>query len=565
MEKRKLLIFAILLALLTSFISFSQFLSPSQEEVGETEKDFSSDRALNFLKEVAKEPHPIGSSANKKVRDYIVKHFQDLDIPVEIQSKPVKEIRDEEYAKEIGAKNVENIIAKIQGTSSDDNAILLTAHYDSEIETPGASDDGYGVVTIMEAARALKQLPAPKNTIYFVLTDGEEQGLLGASALQDRADILDEVRVMLNFEARGNTGVPIMFETSSNDLKLAQFYKETVPYPVAYSFASEMYKKMPNDTDFTELKITKKLGYNFANMGGLEAYHAAIDRVENSDEETIRHFGDYALPLVKRFMMMDEKEFQALEDSKGNAIYFPIMKKVLVVYSEKLVIPLMVVLLILTVAIFFFSFNKQVTQIKGLIFSLIASFGSLVSIFIFYFLLIRLLTIVFNVGIDEDGIVMFGTYDSLILTLLVILAIMLSFFLAKWVSKKSRTLNFAISTQVLWIVLAVISSLTFKGISYAFTIPAIISLLLILPIIVKAKWAKGMYHYVVVAGWTVSSILLLGPIMYIIFIAKTISIAPLITVVTALITFSIVGIVNWLTENAYYSTGFHKGSKDYLN
>ncbi len=118
---------------------------------------------------------------------------------------------------------------------------------------------------------------------------------------------------------------------------------------------------------------------------------------------------------------------------------------------------------------------------------------------------------------------------------------------------------------MLWIVLAVISSLTFKGISYAFTIPAIISLLLILPIIVKAKWAKGMYHYVVVAGWTVSSILLLGPIMYIIFIAKTISIAPLITVVTALITFSIVGIVNWLTENAYYSTGFHKGSKDYLN
>jgi len=259
MKKRKLLIFAILLALLTSFISFSQFLSPSQVEVGETEKDFSSDRALNYLKEVAKEPHPIGSSANKKVKDYIVKHFQNIDIPVEIQSKPVKDISGGEYAIEIGAENVENIIAKIQGTSGDDNAILLTAHYDSEIETPGASDDGYGVVTIMEAARALKQMPAPKNTIYFVLTDGEEQGLLGASALQERTDILDEVRVMLNFEARGNTGVPIMFETSSNDLKLVQLYKETVPYPVAYSFASEMYKKMPNDTDFTELKVTKKI------------------------------------------------------------------------------------------------------------------------------------------------------------------------------------------------------------------------------------------------------------------------------------------------------------------
>ncbi len=549
MKKRKLVIFAMVLALLTSFVSFSQFLSPSQVEVGETEKDFSSDQALNYLKEVAKEPHPIGSSANKKVRDYIVKHFQNINIPVEIQTKPVKDISGGEYAIKLGAENVENIIAKIQGTSGDDNAILLTAHYDSEIETPGASDDGYGVVTIMEVARALKQMPAPKNTIYLVLTDGEEQGLLGASALQDRTDILDKVRVMLNFEARGNTGVPIMFETSSNDLKLAQLYKDTVPYPVAYSFASEVYKKMPNDTDFTELKVTKKLGYNFANMGGLETYHAAIDRVENSDEETIRHFGDYALPLVKKFMMMEEQEFQSLEDSKGNAIYFPLMKKTLVVYSEKLVIPLMVVLLILTVATFFFSFKKQVTQFKGFALSILATIGSLVSIFMFYFLLIRLLTIVFNVGIDEDGIVMFGTYDPLILTLLVILAIVLSFFLAKWISKKCGTVNFAISTQFLWILLAVITSLTFKGISYAFTIPAIISLLLLLPIIIKAKWAKGVYHYVVVAEWTVSSVLLLAPIMYLIYIAKTISVAPIIGGITTFITFPIVGIVNWLTTD----------------
>lgn len=546
MKKRKLLIFAILLGLLTFFISFSQFLSPSKEEMGETEKDFSSDRALDYLKEVAKEPHPIGSPANKKVRDYIVKHFQNINVSIEIQSKPVKDIRDEKYAAEIGAENVENIIAKIQGTSGDDNAILLTAHYDSEIETPGASDDGYGVVTIMETARALKQMPAPKNTIYFVLTDGEEQGLLGATALLDRTDILDQVRVMINFEARGNTGVPILFETSSNDLKLVQLYKEIVPYPVAYSFASEMYKKMPNDTDFTELKMTKKLGYNFANMGGLEAYHAAIDRVENSDEETIRHFGDYALSLVKKFMMMEAKEFQALEDSKGNAIYFPFMKKTLVVYSEKLVIPLMVVLLILTVAIFLFSFKKQVTQMKGFAFSLLATIGSLVSIFIFYFLLIRLLTFIFNVKIDEDGIVMFGTYDSLILTLLVLLVIVLSFFFAKWIAKKCGTTNFAISTQVLWIVLAVITSLSFKGISYAFTIPTIISLLLILPIILKANWAKAVYQYVVVAGWTVLSILLLAPIMYLIYVAKTISIAPIIAVVTALIILPIVGIVNWI-------------------
>lgn len=546
MKKRRLLIFAILLGLLTLFISFSQFLSPSSEEMGGTEKDFSSERALDYLKEVAKEPHPMGSPANKKVKDYIVKYFQDIDVPVEIQSKLVKDIRDEKFAAEIGPETVENIIATIPGTAGDDHAILLTAHYDSVSEAPGASDDGYGVVTIMETARALKQMPAPKNTIYFVLTDGEELGLLGASAFKDRTDVLNKVRVMFNFEARGNAGVPILFETSSNDLKLVQLYKKTVPYPVAYSFVSEMYKRMPNDTDFTEFKVTKKLGYNFANMNGLEAYHTEIDRMENSDEGTIRHFGSYAFPLVKKYMMMDAKEFQALEESKSNAIYFSLMKKTLVVYSEKVVVPLMVVLLVLTAAIFFYCFKKQVIQMKGFALIFFAMIGSLVAIFIFYYLLIHLLTIVFYGGINEYSMVMFGTYDSTILTLMVLLAIVLSFFFTKWISKKYGTINFAMSTQVVWIVLAMMTSLTFKGVSYAFTIPAIISLLLVIPIVLKLNWVKAVYHYVVIAGWIVPSILLLAPIMYLMYVALTINIAPILALLTAIITFPIVAIVNWL-------------------
>lgn len=546
MKKRRLLIFAILLGLLTLFISFSQFLSPSSEEMGGTEKDFSSERALEYLKEVAKEPHPMGSPANKKVKDYIVKYFQDIDVPVEIQSKLVKDIRDEKFAAEIGAETVENIIATIPGTAGDDHAILLTAHYDSVSEAPGASDDGYGVVTIMETARALKQMPAPKNTIYFVLTDGEELGLLGANAFKDRTDVLNKVRVMFNFEARGNAGVPILFETSSNDLKLVQLYKKTVPYPVAYSFVSEMYKRMPNDTDFTEFKVTKKLGYNFANMNGLEAYHTEIDRMENSDEGTIRHFGSYAFPLVKKYMMMDAKEFQALEESKSNAIYFSLMKKTLVVYSEKVVVPLMVVLLVLTAAIFFYCFKKQVIQMKGFALIFFAMIGSLVAIFIFYYLLIHLLTIVFYGGINEYSMVMFGTYDSTILMLMVLLAIVFSFFFTKWISKKYGTINFAMSTQVVWIVLAMMTSLTFKGVSYAFTIPAIISLLLVIPIVLKLNWVKAVYHYVVIAGWIVPSILLLVPIMYLMYVALTINIAPILALLTAIITFPIVAIVNWL-------------------
>ena len=56
---------------------------------------------------------------------------------------------------------------------------------------------------------------------------------------------------MLNFESRGSTGPAIMFETSRNNAGVVGVYGASVPYPVATSFAVEVYRILPNDTDFT--------------------------------------------------------------------------------------------------------------------------------------------------------------------------------------------------------------------------------------------------------------------------------------------------------------------------
>ncbi|MCP3776345.1 hypothetical protein NLX71_24110 [Paenibacillus sp. MZ04-78.2] len=106
------------------------------------------------------------------------------------------------------------------------------------------------------------------------------------------------------------------------------------------------------------------------------------------------------------------------------------------------------------------------------------------------------------------------------------------------------------STQVVWVVLAILTSLTFKGISYAFTIPAVISLALILPILFKLNWAQSIYRYVVVAGWTVTSTLLIAPLLYMIYVAKTLSILPIIAIFTALVAFPIAAVVMWLNREA---------------
>ncbi|MTW02666.1 M28 family peptidase [Pseudoduganella ginsengisoli] len=90
-----------------------------------------------------------------------------------------------------------NVVGKIDGADPKlkDEAVVYTAHWDhfgiddtlpgprSKQIFHGALDNATGVAALLEIARTYKALPpaqAPKRTVLFVLTTGEERGLLGA-------------------------------------------------------------------------------------------------------------------------------------------------------------------------------------------------------------------------------------------------------------------------------------------------------------------------------------------------------------------------------------------------
>jgi len=85
--------------------------------------------------------------------------------------------------------------------------VLLVAHYDSVPTGPGANDDGVGVATLLETARALTASAPLQNDVIFLFTDSEETGLLGAQAFVTEHLWAKEVEVVLNFEGRGNGGL----------------------------------------------------------------------------------------------------------------------------------------------------------------------------------------------------------------------------------------------------------------------------------------------------------------------------------------------------------------------
>ena len=76
-----------------------------------------------------------------------------------------------------------NVIAKLKGTESPDQWVILGNHHDAWIY--GAADPGSGTASLLEVARCLGQLARkghrPKRTIVFASWDAEEFGIVGSA------------------------------------------------------------------------------------------------------------------------------------------------------------------------------------------------------------------------------------------------------------------------------------------------------------------------------------------------------------------------------------------------
>jgi Zn-dependent M28 family amino/carboxypeptidase len=108
-----------------------------------------------------------------------------------------------------------NVVAEVRGREKPDEVVLLGAHLDSWDLADGAIDDGAGVVTVMEALRALKALPqAPRRTVRVVLFMNEENGLQGGLAYAERHGGDRHVAAL---EVDSGAGRPLGFQVGAGD------------------------------------------------------------------------------------------------------------------------------------------------------------------------------------------------------------------------------------------------------------------------------------------------------------------------------------------------------------
>ena len=123
-----------------------------------------------------------------------------------------------------------------------------------------------------------------------LLTDGEEAGLMGAAALMTDREVTRRLQAYLQVESIGSDGPALLFETGPANGWLVEPWARRAPHPRGASFAIEIYKRLPNDTDFSIIKRQDIPGLNFAPVGDSYAYHTARDTPERLSPRTIlRH------------------------------------------------------------------------------------------------------------------------------------------------------------------------------------------------------------------------------------------------------------------------------------
>ena len=536
----------VLVIALSILLSLSAFQLPKTVPSDAPADVFSSSRAMVHVQKITENIHPMGTPENYKVRDYIVQELEKLGLKPEIQKAYVEN----NMWGDVVSGNVENISALLEGANKESGLILMVSHYDSTPGGPGAADDASAVAALLETLRALKASAALSNNIVFLFTDGEEVGLLGSKAFVDKNPMLKNTDMVINLEARGNTGPVIMFETADENGWFIEEFKKAVPHPVAYSFAYDIYKNMPNNTDFTMFKNAGKPGFNFASIVGYETYHNKYDNAENLNQGTLQHQGTYALSLARHFGNLPLKDRE-----RSNSVYFTLASSVLVLYSEWWAIPLAALAVILFAAVIIMAIRKKSFSFKWTA----AGFG------------ISLLLTAASAGVGLGGQKIFDslyvknggnmTTDEIVALLKDsnpwMLALVLLTTLIIWgayclLHKKAVFQHMLYGALFLWIILTVASSLIFKGVSYVFVWPVILaSAGLLSQNLFKSERMKGFGYSILFVLTAASCILIFLPVGYLLFQSMTIMMAVALTGLLSLpLTISILSALLFMEKNS---------------
>lgn len=434
-------------------VALARFRGPAPRPASAPANEFSAERALQVHREViGNVPHPVGSAEHDRVRDRLAARFRALGYDVTMQQRLACNAH-------AYCAPVSNVIARrpIDGAGGD--VVLAVTHYDSVAAGPGASDAGNGVAALLEIARAVRD-ERTRNPIVFLVTDAEEQGLLGAEGFVGDASVSGNVAVVENVEARGTSGPSFLFETSRHNQWLIPIVARALPRPATSSLFFNIYELLPNDTDLTVFKRAGYQGINFANVGDVAHYHTPLDDEPHLTPRTLQHHGDHLLAMARALASTELRK-----TSDDNGVWFDVLSFFIVWWPQRWSLWLSILMLAIVLAAAMVRLHDAQTSPRYITIGVASFFVALLMAFIIGFAAMWLTNLralgatwVANPGPSIAAMWLIGIGSAIAA--------------ATWLHGHAGFDGLFLGTAICWCVLSISLSMVLPGASYLALVPA---------------------------------------------------------------------------------------------
>lgn len=260
-----------------------------------------------------------------------------------------------------------NIIVYIRGSEDDPDdwfltnkkpqskgGVLVNAHYDSVSIGFGATDDGIGVVSILQLIKYFSsEGQQPKKGIVALLNNGEEDYLNGALAFGVHP-ISKFPHTFLNLEGAGAGGRATLFR--STDTEVTRYYQSS-KYPSGAVVSGDAFKRgiIRSETDYSV--FTKEYGMRGLDVAFMEPrsrYHTSQDDARHTSQASLYHMLSAALSTMQGLTSDTSTTFEGKDPAKGKVasgkgstgVWFDIFGSAMAVFRLRTLFALSVTLLV---------------------------------------------------------------------------------------------------------------------------------------------------------------------------------------------------------------------------
>lgn len=470
---------------------------------------FSAERALVDLRMIAAEPHPIGSPRNQVVRAYLLDQIRALGLEPELQRTQI--------VSSFGTHTiaaVENVLVRVAGQAGGlgKPALLLSGHYDSIAVTSGAADCGGCAATVLEALRAVVAGPPLQNDVIFLFTDGEEVGVLGARAFMEQHSWASDVAMSIVFEGYGPQGASLLYVADPDGGWALDQALDNAQRPLAYSFLHGVMWSLANNTgsDLDAFLESGAPGIALINLSleGAVAYHSMDDALANYQPGTLQSHGTWAMDLVQHFGNADLRAREPV----ANPVYFALAPGLTLRYPARYALPLALAAVALYATSLVTGMRRRRLGLRGVA----AGAGILLVSIVVAILVVTLAwwgLRWLNVHLHDYRVggwygVTWYTAGFCALACAVVAT-------GWWLLRRMRPADLFAGALMVWAILTIIYARGGAAFSYAFVWPLIVASLLLL-VWNLDKWPAAGWRTLLLAMLPlVASLLLMGPIVYV--------------------------------------------------